>query len=66
MCHLGTAEIYAAHIQREALRDAEREHLVRLARQPGRPMRARLAERLHALASRIDVPAHLESGPATA
>ena len=66
MCHLGTAEIFAAHIQREALRDADRERLARLARQPGRPLRAQLAERLHALAARIDVPAHLERERATA
>ena len=64
MCHLGTAEIYAAHIQREALRDADRERLARLVQQPGRPLRARLAERLHALAARIDAPAHRESEPA--
>ena len=64
MCHLGTAEIYAAHARLEALRYADHERLARLAQQPGRPLRARLAERLHALAARIDVPAQLEREPA--
>jgi hypothetical protein len=65
MCHLGTAEIYAAHIQREALRDAQQERLARLARQPRRPLRARLAERLHALATRIDAQAAFDPDLAT-
>jgi hypothetical protein len=53
MRHLGTAEMPAEHIQRERLREADQERL------------ARLAERLHALAARIDVPAQLDSKPAT-
>jgi hypothetical protein len=66
MCHLGTAEIYAAHIEREALRETERERLARLAQRPARPLRAQSAERLHALAARIDAPAALGSNAAAA
>jgi hypothetical protein len=60
MYHLGTAEIYAEHYMQEALREASRQHLVRLASRPGKPVRARVAEWLHALAARIDQPLQLE------
>ena len=62
----GTAEFLAAQYLDERLRDGERERLARRARRQGPPLRARLAERLHALATRIDVPAHLRNEPATA
>jgi hypothetical protein len=60
MYHLGTAEIYAEHIRLEAMRDASHQHLLRLAKRPGTPARARLATWLHALAARIDDPLRLE------
>jgi hypothetical protein len=66
MCHLGTDEIYLMHIQREHLLDAERERLARLARQPGRPIRGRLADWLHDLGARLeDRPSRLDPEAAT-
>ncbi len=38
----------------ELLREVENDRLVQLARGPGRPFRLRVAERLHAVAERIE------------
>jgi hypothetical protein len=65
MYHLGTAEIYAEHIRLEAMRDAHQQRLISLAKGPGKPMRARLAEWLHALAARIDQPLQLDAEAAS-
>jgi hypothetical protein len=61
----GMADFLAAQYVGKHLRDAQQERRACPAR-PRATLRARLAERLHALAARIDVPAHLESEPATA
>ena len=51
---LGFIEFYANERIAELHREAERERLADLASRPRRPWRARIADRLYAMADRID------------
>ena len=54
MFDLGAVDLNMHYHQNELLREAEHERLALAALGPGRSLRARLAEGLHALADRID------------
>jgi hypothetical protein len=60
--NLGFWDEYPRLHMEELLRQAEHELLVREARGPGRPLRARFASALYALADRLSDEQHLEPG----
>jgi hypothetical protein len=56
--NLGWIENYKDYHRAELLREAEMERLAQLATGPARPLRARLAERLYAVAEWVEGTQH--------